>query len=375
MEDAVTPRFDPAVERFLVPVSPEEPGGPSLRYDPVFDRIREARRADDPSLPQGQWQRELKKADWAEVAALCEEVLAFRSKDVQVAVWLLEAWMHLHGAAGAAAGLDVLRVLCDRLWDRLHPREDPTDPEVRIAPLVWLNERLSLALGEIRIAEPPGPEARTFVWRNWTDALQRDGSARAEPSRGSGAAAATPPRPDRSAISAGVIHTPRAFYEALAGDLGRALTSAQTLQSLLERRAGSHAPSLGRFIEALRAPLAWTRTVLADKPGEAAPAGTGAATHLDPRKELPMEIVAGGDRTAALRRPIGDREEAYRQLREAADYLMRTEPHSPTPFLVQRAVAWGAMSLQELLLEFAKDGYDLKTLRVLLGMDTPPAGG
>lgn len=365
------PRFNPAPERFLVPVSPGEPGGPSLRYDPVYDRIREARRADDPSLPQGQWQRALKKADWAEAAALCEEVLAFRSKDVQVAVWLLEAWMHLHGAAGTAAGLDVLRVLVDRMWDHLHPELDASDPEVRSAPLVWMNERLSLALGEIRIAEPPDPDARTFVWRNWNEALTRDAAPRAEPARPG--AAPRPPRPDRATISAGVIHTPRAFYEALAADLARALTSAQTLQTLLERRAGAHAPSLGRFIDAIRGPLAWARTVLSDKPGEAPRPGGGGRPNTDHEKELAMEIAAEGQRTPGIRRPIGDREEAYRQLREAADYLMRTEPHSPTPFLVQRAVAWGTMSLQELLLEFAKDGYDLKTLRVLLGMEPPAA--
>jgi predicted component of type VI protein secretion system len=62
------------------------------------------------------------------------------------------------------------------------------------------------------------------------------------------------------------------------------------------------------------------------------------------------------------------RTEAYRKLAEAADTLMRIEPHSPTPYLVRRAIAWGGMSLAELMRHFIDSGYDLKTLYTMLGM-------
>ena len=45
----------------LAPISTIYPCGESLRYTPVYDAIREARRADDDSLSQGVWQREYKK--------------------------------------------------------------------------------------------------------------------------------------------------------------------------------------------------------------------------------------------------------------------------------------------------------------------------
>jgi type VI secretion system protein ImpA len=47
---------------------------------------------------------------------------------------------------------------------------------------------------------------------------------------------------------------------------------------------------------------------------------------------------------------------------------MRTEPHSPVPYLVKRAVQWGNMSLTQLLSEFIGNPEDLVTIQRLLGM-------
>ena len=69
---------------------------------------------------------------------------------------------------------------------------------------------------------------------------------------------------------------------------------------------------------------------------------------------------------------ITSREEAFRRLDEAADYLMRTEPHSPCPYLVKRAVAWGNMPLTVLLQELVRGEGDLQELYGLLGMHTHP---
>jgi len=73
------------LDTLLAPLADQARCGPSLLHDPVFDAIREARREDDASLPQGVWTAPLKKADWPAVTRLCTQVLATRSKDVQVA--------------------------------------------------------------------------------------------------------------------------------------------------------------------------------------------------------------------------------------------------------------------------------------------------
>jgi type VI secretion system protein ImpA len=64
-----------------------------------------------------------------------------------------------------------------------------------------------------------------------------------------------------------------------------------------------------------------------------------------------------------------NREEAYAALEAIADYLSRIEPHSPTPYLLRRAVNWGRMPLPELMAEIIREEGDLNRLGHLLGLN------
>ena len=59
-------------------------------------------------------------------------------------------------------------------------------------------------------------------------------------------------------------------------------------------------------------------------------------------------------------------ESGFKRLSEAADYLLRTEPHSPTPYLVKRAVEWGSMSLPELLQQIVRNEGEMSEIDRLL---------
>jgi len=67
---------------------------------------------------------------------------------------------------------------------------------------------------------------------------------------------------------------------------------------------------------------------------------------------------------------IRSRAEAYQRLAEAAEYLMRTEPHSPAPYLVKRAIAWGNMTLDQLLPELIRNDGTLTEVAELLNIHT-----
>ncbi|CAG0972874.1 hypothetical protein PLCT2_01455 [Planctomycetaceae bacterium] len=53
--------------------------------------------------------------------------------------------------------------------------------------------------------------------------------------------------------------------------------------------------------------------------------------------------------------PIKGRSDAFRKLQEVANWLKRNDPHSPVAMLVQRAVAWGSMSLEQVLTELVRN--------------------
>ena len=75
----------------LAPVPGASAAGANLRYEPLYDQIKEARREDD-DLPQGDWQSTRKTADWPLVIRLTTDALAKRSKDLQLAAWLTD-WL------------------------------------------------------------------------------------------------------------------------------------------------------------------------------------------------------------------------------------------------------------------------------------------
>ena len=86
----------------LAPLAGDAPAGADLSFSLDYDAIRDARRADDPTLAQGEWVTELKTADWPQVARRCGELLGARSKDLQLAVWWAEAQTRLKLALFAA---------------------------------------------------------------------------------------------------------------------------------------------------------------------------------------------------------------------------------------------------------------------------------
>src|SRR5260370_19960844 len=131
----------PARDHLLNPIAGENPSGASLRYAPLFDKIKEARREDD-DAPQGERAHERKAADWKQVIKLAGEALATKSKDLQLAAWLTEATLRTEGFAGLLASLRFCQGLIETLWDSLYPELEDGDAEFRAAPLDWIGSRL-----------------------------------------------------------------------------------------------------------------------------------------------------------------------------------------------------------------------------------------
>lgn len=125
------------VDEILAPVAGDAPCGEDLSFSSEFDAIAEARIADDPSLDQGVWATRCKEADWSFVIQQCRDLLAKRSKDLRLAVWLAEGEARSGRLNGFAEACDILAGLCERYWEQMHPRAEE-DQEQRIGNLSWL---------------------------------------------------------------------------------------------------------------------------------------------------------------------------------------------------------------------------------------------
>lgn len=350
----------PEVSRFLAPISAERPTGEWLRFDPLYDEIKLLREKDDPTLPQGVWQRELKKADWPAVARLCETALETRSKDLQLAAWMTEAWMNGHGFRGFERGFNVMAGLCRTFWDGVWPALEEDNNDSRLSPIVWAADKLALPLKTIPITAAAGEETMSYAWRDWEAALYLAKSIKP-------GAPAPPNAITQSKFLVAVSLTPARRFVELEADIAAAMAAVDDLERALTDQLGiNNAPSLAT----LRTPLTAMQQFVTRVRTERTDSGElPAAVETTPAgEEVSMTTTTATDDLPAVTRAINNRAEAYRRLHEAADYLMRTEPHSPVPYLVRRAITWGNLSLAELLEELLQKNADLATINALLGI-------
>jgi type VI secretion system protein ImpA len=351
------------ISPLLEPIPGDNPAGEWLRYEGTYDRIQQARREDDLSLPQGIWKTAPKRANWPEASRLCQAALREQSKDLQIAAWLLEAWLHTEGLAGLRPGLDLIAGLCTRFWDNIYPSLDPDDPAFRLSPIEWIDRKIPLQLKRLPLTAPVGEGARACSYSDWELALHREKERQIE-GRGGDDDGIT----QAQILQSGTLTPPR-FFSGLTGALAGALEAADALRALLDRQMGQETGAL----RALRETLAEMQQLAAQLAGEGPPGaavteepGRDAGGDMDADDEVEVEVVQ-----PAARRGIRSRAEAYRLLQEAADYLLRTEPHSPAPYLVRRAVSWGQKGLPELLQEIVASPQDLRAIYQLLGLRLP----
>jgi type VI secretion system protein ImpA len=349
------------------PIPGPRPVGQDVRYAGDYDTIIEARRHDNAALPQGVWQRELKRADWPAVERLCINTLTTRTKDLQVASWLTEAWINLRGFSGLEDGLILLRQLCDRFWPDLNPTIEDGDLSARLAPLEWLNEKVPDLLRSLPIV-CFGDSDERFSWADYVNAQrletvrQRDLST-AERAEAAGAVTL-------AHFSACRQRTAKTVLRKTEAALKRALGALDDLGSALQRYCGKDAPSLAAIRTVLEEILAFMGAELAER-GKSAPLAFLSRKRTASAAERVLPIQS--PETDATPHTPRSREDAYHQLSEIAEFLLRTEPHSPTPYLIQRAAAWGELPLPELVQQLSQSGSDIARLLSVLGL-LQPAG-
>ena len=377
MKNTASQLFE-VVDVLLKPLPGDEPTGTSARYDPVIAQVRIARDFDDPSLPQGEWERPLKKADWSLVAELCSKTLGERSKDLQIAAWLTEAWIHLHQVDGLRAGVRLIKSLLDTYWDGVHPRQsEDGDYDARVAPLAWMNEILPLTL-RLNVGLMPWPDRKPpFIsLEDWTKASllappRSDDDNEAKP-------AETPSREELMLVGA---TTATQMLLQMRESLAAAMTEWREFDAMIDKRLNKEAPSLSRVGETLGLIDRAITSLLSNRQNVSAVTARAPlenAIHTEQpveltkhNAELEIKSAEPGDDFVDLRLatgPIRSRADAYRQLEAIANFLQSIEPHSPTPYLVRRAVSWGRMPLPELMQEVLREEGDLNRLFTVLGL-------
>lgn len=352
---------------YLEPIPGTHPAGKDLRYDATYDQIKDARRQEDDSLPQGIWKRELKVAQWDKVELLCAQALHDRTKDLQIAAWLMESWYYQNGIIGLYHGAKVLIGLCERYWETLYPALEEDDVEYRLAPIDWINEKVQEHLLRYPVSFPKEETIRGFTFSEY-EFLYKERPAQSSAN-------------DQSDLTLGNLKTSIAntqdyIYEVLYQDTMNTIEAFEALEKFLSDRLPRNRVSLYKIRNILSRYRDFCLTVLSErdllkpkweKYAEINPAIAHEETStVDQESNQPKVQIDWANTN------FESREQAYAVLAEIAQYLEAIEPHSPTPYLLKKAISWGNMHLNQLLQEFIENNMDFAQLQKWLGI--PPVG-
>jgi type VI secretion system protein ImpA len=355
------------LDKLLMPIAGASAVGPYLKGERTYQLIQEARREEDASLPRGIWTTDLKRANWPEVARLASSALALNSKDLMIAIWLGEAWIYLRKCTGLEQALILLERLCHHYWQDIHPMPLGGDNTFRLVPLLWVDEhyaafsRRHVSLFKCMTADG------LDITLDWWKAQER---VMATPIvKGSKGAKGNIELEQKRALIGKQLSQLRQELGSQNGAkrlrselnaLASAHAAADRLESFLATAIGADAPRL----TALRNNMSQL-TRLGKELSDMCPS-TLAET------ESPSTMTGSQDETLGILRTEAqtwdDREDAYRQLAAVAAYLSRVEPHSPVPYLIRKAVAWGHMPLDEILTELHQEDSQAKRLWTLMGI-------
>lgn len=380
----------PLRDDVLTPIAGANPSGQNLRYDPIYDKLKEARREDDETVTEGVWATTRKLAEPQVVIKLGGEALATKSKDLQLAAWLTEALLRSESFGGLLAGIKLLHGLVEHFWDTVYPQveeDDPDSMELRAAPLEWVGTKL-----ENLLKNAPLNKAK-HGWFKYKEsrrvgyeadaAAESDKLEKFEEQKKEGKLTAD--EFDKSFRS-----TSKDFYKKTVADLDGCLESLLALDELCQEKFGDYVPSFSQLRGALEEVRHTANSLLQEKkktdpdpedivqrdeepdsePDEVATPSGGAAeggwstTSTDdswgswdtPKPEA--EPASGGTAVQPAREPkakskparvavVGldpaDQDDAAARLAAVAAYLRKETPYSPAPYLLLRGFRWGEL--------------------------------
>lgn len=389
----------PLRDDLLNPVAGENPSGVNLRYERVYDQIKEARTEDDDSIPSGDWQRQVKRADFALVIKLAGEALATKSKDLQLAAWLTEAHVKREGIGLIQPCFKLMQDLQEQFWETLYPEIEDGDAGMRPVPIEWASNRIAAVLREAPITRDglsfyQFKESRAIGYE--ADAESSDAKREAR-ERAVNDGKVTGEDFDKSFAS-----TPKTFYIQLDESVRSASETLDGLQAFCEEKYGDDGPGFSKLRASLEEVGQVIGSLLNEKrklePDAVAEEIVEQESEAEPEPEQQQEQetleavpAVPAKRGKSLSAEPADWDDAIGRIQACALFLQKDRSSSPAAYLLQSAVRLGEMREQgssasydflvspstetrQALKRLASDGNWEELLRVAIGAVGEPCG-
>ena len=348
-------------ENILAPIPGDDPGGVNLRYDPISEKIKEARREDD-ELPAGEWAAERKVADHKAVIKLATEAIATKSKDLQISAWLTESLLKTQGFVGFNEGFTLVNGIITLFWDSCYPKVPPEELpppdgeedederatredeyreeregalELRAAPLSWITAALDIPLRMAPITKSgygflKYKESRTVGYEN-------DASGNEEKTERRNALIAEG-KLQAEEWDAAEKATGNELLREERASLRNSLETLNTLNVFCQEKFGDLAPHLSPLRQTLEELAHFVNGLLKQRGdvegAEAGAGGEGATEGGEAASDVAVNITGA---TPASPSEVGPRLDAI------ARFLRGHDPQNPAPYAMLRGYRWGEL--------------------------------
>lgn len=351
------------LENLLQPIDSANATGVNLRddaaatavYYAVKDARQSARTAETKFLQQES--DDNGSQQWHDVQTQAIEVLKTQSKDIEVIAWLIEALLRTNNFSGLTMGFDLAKQMVDIFWDNLYPEADEDGLESKIAAFIGLNgdDAPGSLIQPIKsVAITQGNTVGPFALWHYQQALEIekivDPQKREQRIRDIGFSL--------SDILLAVKESSVNFYDDLLQEVEACQISFDELDTLLTEKCGHEAPPSSFIRHALADVKEYIHFLLQDAPFKEDVLAKIEVSELETENNVAMVFeneAEKGKNKPSKSGTIHSRSEALHTLSKVANYFSDTEPHSPIPFLLNRAIRWGNMPLPELLKELISD--------------------
>jgi type VI secretion system protein ImpA len=351
----------PLRDDLLDPIAGENPSGPDLRYDPVVDQIKEARREEDDTLPAGDWDRPAKKADHRQVVKLAGEMLAKRSKDLRLATFLVESQFKLEGAFALAPSIELLRLLQENFWETLHPQDE--DLELRSIEIEKVANRIIPILQELPLTKSGLTPAKYRESR----AVGFDADANSDDRKNARMAAIEAKKLTAEEFDKAAAATPKAFFADAKAALEQALDQTERLDRFQREAYGELYPQLSALSVALREADGLFGLLLAERrktepdpvatfktieqwQTEPAPSSIGESGNTDSGNVPPRGVHGNFEdwtpSQQAVVTSLSQPQDAYALIVNCAQFLFENNAGSPVPYLLCASLRLGETRMQ-----------------------------
>lgn len=358
------------VASLLTAVSDDAPTGIDIREDysasspyQVIKSLRaSARTAERQSIHDGN----SSQADefWRDIISQAPIILRDSAKDLEVACWFAEAMLRRHGFAGLKNAFQIIEGLLEHFWENLYPMPDEYGIETRVACLSGLNgEGAEGALlapirkVELTAGDSPGPYS---LWQ-YKQAIE----AQRAPDEETRQKKISNLGFGMEDVQESVNQSSDDFIINLRDDLEICIESYKKIGALLDEYCGIHeAPPTRNIVEVMEECLSAVKHIGSHKFPVDAP------EENDTEEENTEDGESGATAAAKPQNkgPVANREDAFKQLLIIADFFKKTEPHSPVSYVLQKAVKWGNMPLDELIGELIPDDSSREKYSELTGV-------